>query len=71
LVIDAPLTPKLKLEYPCWCGAKKCRGTLLSSTSEFPKDEKTKKADKSKRKSAKDDQKKSSKKADKAKSKKA
>ena len=70
LVIDAPLTPKLKLEYPCWCGAKKCRGTLLSSTSEFPKDEKTKKADKSKRKSAKDDQKKSSKKADKAKSKK-
>ncbi|NDH82679.1 MAG: SET domain-containing protein-lysine N-methyltransferase, partial [Burkholderiaceae bacterium] len=24
LVIDAPLTPELKLEYPCWCGAKKC-----------------------------------------------
>ena len=34
LVIDAPLTPELKLEYPCWCGAKKCRGTLLSSTQE-------------------------------------
>ncbi len=53
LVIDAPLTPKLKLEYPCWCGAKKCRGTLLSSTSEFPKDEKpkAKKADKPKSKS--------------------
>ncbi len=42
LVIDAPMTPELKLEYPCWCGAKKCRGTLLSSTSEFPKDEKSK-----------------------------
>ena len=42
LVIDAPLTKKLKLEYPCWCGAKKCRGTLLSSTSEFPKVEKSK-----------------------------
>jgi hypothetical protein len=76
LVIDAPMTKELKLEYPCWCGAKKCRGTLLSSTSEFPKDEKPKakkaaKADKPKSKSAKDDQKKSSKKADKAKSKKA
>ena len=34
LVIDAPLTPELKLEYPCWCGVKKCRGTLLSSTQE-------------------------------------
>ncbi len=52
LVIDAPMTPELKLEYPCWCGAKKCRGTLLSSTAEFPKDEKpkAKKADKAKSK---------------------
>jgi SET domain-containing protein len=24
------LHPKLKAEYPCWCGAKKCRGTLLA-----------------------------------------
>jgi hypothetical protein len=73
LVIDAPLTPKLKLEYPCWCGAKKCRGTLLSSTSEFPKDEKpkVKKADKLKSKSAKDDKKKSEKKTDKKSSSKA
>lgn len=48
LVIDAPMTKELKLEYPCWCGAKKCRGTLLSSSSEFPKDKKTdkKKSDK-------------------------
>jgi SET domain-containing protein len=30
LVIDEPYTPKLKAEYPCWCGAKKCRGTLLA-----------------------------------------
>ena len=63
LVIEAPLTPALKLEYPCWCGAKKCRGTLLSSTSEFPKEEKTKtvKAKSVKKKS----DKKSDKKADK------
>ena len=30
LVIDAPYTPKLKAEYPCWCGAPQCRGTLLA-----------------------------------------
>ena len=61
----APLTPKLKLEYPCWCGAKKCRGTLLSSTSEFPKDEKSKvkKAEKPKSKPAKGDKKKAEKKS--------
>ena len=34
LVIDAPLTPELKAEYPCWCGAPSCRGTLLSSSIE-------------------------------------
>lgn len=66
LVIDAPLTQALKLEYPCWCGAKKCRGTLLSSTSEFPKgkDAKAKKSD------AKRSGKKSDKKSEKAKAKK-
>jgi SET domain-containing protein len=32
LVIDAPLTAKLKAEYPCWCGSPHCRGTLLSSS---------------------------------------
>ena len=21
---------KLKAEYPCWCGSKNCRGTLLA-----------------------------------------
>ncbi len=30
LVIDEPYTPKLKADYPCWCGAHKCRGTLLA-----------------------------------------
>ena len=30
LVIDERYTPKLKAEYPCWCGAKSCRGTLLA-----------------------------------------
>ncbi len=32
LVIDEPLTPKLKAEYPCWCGSRRCRGTLLASS---------------------------------------
>jgi uncharacterized protein len=30
LIIDAPYTPKLKAEYPCWCGHTVCRGTLLA-----------------------------------------
>ncbi len=30
LVIDLRYTPKLKAEYPCWCGASSCRGTLLA-----------------------------------------
>ena len=30
LVIDERYTPKLKAQYPCWCGAKTCRGTLLA-----------------------------------------
>jgi SET domain-containing protein len=30
LIIDAPYTKKLKAEYPCWCGAPNCRGTLLA-----------------------------------------
>ena len=46
LIIDAKYTPKLLAEYPCWCGAKKCRGTLLA-----PKD-KDGKAKKVKQKSA-------------------
>jgi len=30
LVIDEPYTPKLKAQYPCWCGTPQCRGTLLA-----------------------------------------
>ena len=30
LVIDERYTAKLKAEYPCWCGSKYCRGTLLA-----------------------------------------
>ena len=30
LVIDERYTPKLKAEYPCWCGSAHCRGTLLA-----------------------------------------
>lgn len=35
LVIDAKYTKKLLADYPCWCGADNCRGTLLA-----PKDRK-------------------------------
>jgi len=30
LILDEPYTAKVKAEYPCWCGAKQCRGTLLA-----------------------------------------
>ncbi|KNE75539.1 Proteins containing SET domain [Candidatus Burkholderia crenata] len=30
LVIDGRVTKKLKKEYECRCGAKKCRGTMLA-----------------------------------------
>jgi len=30
LIIDERYTPKLKAEYPCWCGSGNCRGTLLA-----------------------------------------
>ena len=33
LVIDARYTAKLKADYPCWCGAANCRGTLLAPKS--------------------------------------
>jgi uncharacterized protein len=46
LVIDEPMTDKLKAEYPCWCGAKKCRGTLLASSAELSAPAKAAKAPK-------------------------
>jgi SET domain-containing protein len=30
LIIDERYTKKLKAQYPCWCGAALCRGTLLA-----------------------------------------
>ena len=30
LVIDARITPSLKKDYACWCGAEDCRGTMLA-----------------------------------------
>ncbi|MES2415891.1 MAG: SET domain-containing protein-lysine N-methyltransferase [Pseudomonadota bacterium] len=63
LIIDAKYTPKLLAEYPCWCGSKSCRGTLLA-----PKDKKEKSGKKSDRKKAlKKTEKKWEKKADKKK----
>ena len=29
-VLDEPHTAAVKKRYPCWCGAKKCRGTILA-----------------------------------------
>ena len=45
LVIDEPYTAKLKKDYQCLCGAKKCRGTLLAPKE---KDERDAKSDSSK-----------------------
>ncbi|RYY91977.1 MAG: SET domain-containing protein-lysine N-methyltransferase [Comamonadaceae bacterium] len=46
LIIDEPYTPELLADFPCWCGAPNCRGTLLS-----PKDDEAKvKSDKKKKK---------------------
>jgi len=45
LIIDAKHTRKLLAEYPCWCGAKKCRGTLLAPKDKDDKKKKKKKKD--------------------------
>jgi SET domain-containing protein len=50
LIIDAKYTKKLKAEYPCWCGAPTCRGTLLAPKD---KDEQKKAKKKSSKKSKK------------------
>lgn len=49
LIIDAKYTKKLLAEYPCWCGADSCRGTLLA-----PKDKTGKKDRKVSKKKMKD-----------------
>ncbi|MEN9538346.1 MAG: hypothetical protein RLZZ126_581 [Pseudomonadota bacterium] len=30
LILEERYTAKVKAQYPCWCGAKTCRGTLLA-----------------------------------------
>lgn len=50
LVIDEPLTPELKADYPCWCGTRKCRGTLLASDLETAEREKPKRPAKAQKK---------------------
>ncbi len=52
LIIDARYTKKLLAEYPCWCGAKSCRGTLLAPKDKVKKSvdkKETKKVSKSKK----------------------
>jgi len=66
LVIDEPYTPELLAEFPCWCGAETCRGTLLAPKDEEEEGKKKKKksGDKKKSKDKKDKKKKKDKKAD-------
>ncbi|MDQ3272074.1 MAG: SET domain-containing protein-lysine N-methyltransferase [Pseudomonadota bacterium] len=68
LIIDAPYTKKLLAEYPCWCGAKNCRGTLLAPKDDKPgkKGKEGKKSQKSKKSKAADKPGKDKKKAPKA-----
>ena len=60
LIIDEPYTKKLKAEFPCWCGSRSCRGTLLAAKTDDEPGKK--KADKSSAKSAAKAEKKSAKK---------
>ncbi len=42
LILDDKLTDEVKAEYPCWCGARKCRGTLLAEPEKKKKKKKKK-----------------------------
>ena len=48
LVIDAKQTAKLKREYECRCGARKCRGTMLAAPDKAEKSRKSGKGGKAK-----------------------
>ena len=41
LVLDGPITAKERAQYPCWCGAAQCRGTMLSKGINTPKKRKS------------------------------
>jgi len=43
LIIDEEYTPQLLAEFPCWCGAESCRGTLLAPHDEDEDEGKKKK----------------------------
>ncbi|MDB5825885.1 MAG: protein-lysine N-methyltransferase, partial [Variovorax sp.] len=64
LIIDEPYTEALLAEFPCWCGAEACRGTLLAP-KEDEKKKKKKKAKKKAKKEAKADKAKDKAKAEK------
>src|SRR5215207_887682 len=55
LIIDEPLTKKLKAEFPCWCGSDQCRGTLLAPAEDKKKSKKKKDGKKAKKSKKKDD----------------
>ncbi len=50
LVIDEPLTKKLKREYACHCGTERCRGTMLATAADEAKKKKKKDAPNGKKK---------------------
>lgn len=50
LIIDAKYTKKLKAEYPCWCGAPTCRGTLLAPKDKDDQEKAKKKSSKKSKK---------------------
>ena len=50
LIIDSKHTKTLLAQYPCWCGAKKCRGTLLAPKDKEKKKDKDGKKNKHKKK---------------------
>ena len=53
LIIDARHTKKLLAEYPCWCGAPTCRGTLLAPLDDDKKSRKKAARQKAKKKALK------------------
>jgi len=51
IIDDEEYSPELLAEFPCWCGAETCRGTLLSPREDEGKKNKKKKKKKKKAKS--------------------
>ncbi len=49
LIIDEEYTPELLADFPCWCKAKNCRGTLLAPKDDEAETKKNKKKAKKKK----------------------